>query len=154
GRPHLATAASPGLSVGRCGRGPLLVVGQSRHPSSGDVCGGGRTAPWVPTVHLPLPGARSPSASAGACVMSFADLTWTLPPELEDAVHARIADMRGRDVIRRIWDGDSSVWTSTDEDRWLGWLNLPTTERRSLDRLANFAAGLRRDGVTDVVLLG
>jgi transaldolase / glucose-6-phosphate isomerase len=86
--------------------------------------------------------------------MPARDLSWSLPRDLDASVRDRIAQLGREDLIRRIWAGDSSVWSGADEDRWLGWLNLPTTERPSLDRLAAFADGLRRDGIVNVVLLG
>jgi hypothetical protein len=30
--------------------------------------------------------------------------------------------------IRRLWQRDNSVWTGTDEDQWLGWLNSVSAE--------------------------
>jgi len=83
-----------------------------------------------------------------------ADLSWTLPAELEWNVRARMAELQRQDIVSRIWAGDASVWTSADEDRWLGWLSLPTTERPSLERLTRFADELRREQIATVVLLG
>ena len=86
--------------------------------------------------------------------MASSDLTWTLPSELETKVRARLAQMREEDVVRRIWAADPSVWTGTDEDRWLGWLHLPVDERPALDRAVRFGGELKREQVSDVVLLG
>jgi transaldolase / glucose-6-phosphate isomerase len=27
-------------------------------------------------------------------------------------------------VVERIWGYDASLWTGSDEDRWLGWLDV------------------------------
>jgi transaldolase / glucose-6-phosphate isomerase len=86
--------------------------------------------------------------------MPASDLSWALPPDLEMSVRSRIADFRRQDTIRRIWAADPSVWSGADEDRWLGWLSLPTTERPSLERLARFSEELSRDQIANVVLLG
>ena len=34
-------------------------------------------------------------------------------------------DWRGSANIRRLWQHDKSVWTGSDENKWLGWLNSP-----------------------------
>jgi len=58
-----------------------------------------------------------------------------------------------------LWRRDASVWTSdravqrTIADR-LGWMSSPALMADSLDRLRTFAAAVKRDGFTDVVLLG
>jgi len=50
------------------------------------------------------------------------------------------------------WSGDGSV-QKTIANR-LGWLSSPEVMADALERLQQFAADVRRDGVTDVVLLG
>jgi glucose-6-phosphate isomerase len=58
-----------------------------------------------------------------------------------------------------LWRRDPSVWsdepsvTKTIANR-LGWLGSPPAMTESIDRVARFADGIRRDGFTDVVLLG
>ncbi len=56
--------------------------------------------------------------------------------------------------IRRLWAGDKSLWSGTDENKWLGWLNVTDQELADIGRLQNFAADVRKRGFTDVVLLG
>jgi transaldolase/glucose-6-phosphate isomerase len=34
----------------------------------------------------------------------------------------------GRELVERIWARDASVWTGTDEEQWLGWLDEPFRE--------------------------
>jgi transaldolase / glucose-6-phosphate isomerase len=86
--------------------------------------------------------------------MLSSDLSWSLPPDLDAVVRARVALMRQQDVLKRIWSADTSVWSGADEDRWLGWLNLPMQERTMRERLMRFAGGIKRERVTDLVLLG
>jgi len=62
-------------------------------------------------------------------------------------------------AARGLWAKDSSTW-SGDHDvqqkiaNRLGWLESPALMAASLDRIRTFAEGVRRDGFTDVVLLG
>jgi len=51
-----------------------------------------------------------------------------------------------------VWSADASVQHKIN-DR-LGWLSSPALMAKSCDRLLAFADGVRRDGFTDVVLLG
>jgi transaldolase/glucose-6-phosphate isomerase len=87
-------------------------------------------------------------------MMASPDLTWALSPGLEAKVGARLAQLRQQDAVRRIWAADPFVWTGADEDRWLGWLNLPLEERPLLPRIIALAEQLRRGQISDVVLLG
>jgi len=50
------------------------------------------------------------------------------------------------------WSGASDVQAKIANR--LGWLDSPALMSRSIERLQTFAAGIRRDGFTDVVLLG
>ena len=56
--------------------------------------------------------------------------------------------------IRRLWAGDKSLWTATDEDKWGGWLTVVEQELADIDRLRSFAAEVTKRGFTDIVLLG
>src|SRR4051812_24951865 len=58
-----------------------------------------------------------------------------------------------------LWQRDPSAWSTdaavqkTITDR-LGWMDSPALMADSIERLQSFAAGVKRDGFTDVVLLG
>jgi glucose-6-phosphate isomerase len=58
-----------------------------------------------------------------------------------------------------LWRHDPSVWSGDPavqkkiSDR-LGWLRSPAAMAASIDRLNGFATAVKRDGITDVVLLG
>jgi transaldolase/glucose-6-phosphate isomerase len=86
--------------------------------------------------------------------MPTTDFSWSLPESLSTAVRARIAAFREQGVVRRIWDRDTSVWSSADEDRWLGWLTLPMQDRDGVALIVQFAKEIKAEGIADVVLLG
>jgi transaldolase / glucose-6-phosphate isomerase len=75
-------------------------------------------------------------------------------PEMKAAFDAEIEAWRREGRIRRLWAGDKSLWTGTDEDKWVGWLNLVEKELADVDRLGGFANEVQQRGFTDVVLLG
>jgi len=58
------------------------------------------------------------------------------------------------ELVERIWARDASVWTGADEDRWLGWLDVPSRMRERVPNLEAFARGAAEDGLTDIVLAG
>jgi transaldolase/glucose-6-phosphate isomerase len=79
-----------------------------------------------------------------------------------DAVVARHKSWSEANVTRRIWQKDGTVWVPGAEkaavapeltDR-LGWLTIPESMNASLDTLTDFADEIRREGFTNVVLLG
>src|SRR3984885_10306031 len=41
---------------------------------------------------------------------------------INKAVEKATEDWRASAKIRRLWQHDKSIWTATDEDKWLGWL--------------------------------
>jgi glucose-6-phosphate isomerase/transaldolase/glucose-6-phosphate isomerase len=80
-----------------------------------------------------------------------------LPTELHEAM-AR-ATAAGERAASALWRSDPAAWT-TDPTRQkeigdrLGWMTSPRLMADSIGRLETFAAGVKRDGFTDVVLLG
>ena len=81
-------------------------------------------------------------------------LSANLPPELDQAVSAMLNEWRKRGNMRRLWQRDSSLWTGSDEAKWMGWLDIPEEERQDLKRLQQFATGVGKAGFTHAVLLG
>ncbi len=75
-------------------------------------------------------------------------------PELEEAFKAEMEAWREGGKIRRLWNGDKSLWSGTDEDKWLGWLRSVDEELSDCDALEDFAQGVRAGDFGDVVLLG
>ncbi len=58
-----------------------------------------------------------------------------------------------RDLVGRIWSRDPTLWTGTDEARWLGWLDEPFRMRAEAEPLMRRAEQLT-EGLDSVVLLG
>ena len=81
-------------------------------------------------------------------------LSYRLPPELTTAVEAALADWQQHDKVRRLWARDATLWTDSDEARWLDWLTAPADQLEEIADLQAFAAEIRDSGMRDVVLLG
>ena len=79
------------------------------------------------------------------------------PGAIADALDGS-AEVAGR-AAAGLWRRDPSVWSAEATvqkaiaDR-LGWMSSPLLMAASVDRLRTFADRVKRDGVTDVVLLG
>jgi transaldolase/glucose-6-phosphate isomerase len=58
------------------------------------------------------------------------------------------------DKTLRIWAKDSSVWTSHDEDKWLGWLDIVSREQADLRKYLDLQAHIESARFTDVLLMG
>lgn len=59
----------------------------------------------------------------------------------------------GSEMVEKIWAGDSSLWTSSGEEKWLGWLHAPERSLAQVEDILSFAARAL-EGVKDVLLLG
>jgi transaldolase/glucose-6-phosphate isomerase len=58
------------------------------------------------------------------------------------------------ELIDRIWERDSTVWTGGDEAKWLGWLDEPRRMGERLGELVAFADTVAEEGLDAIVLLG
>lgn len=77
-----------------------------------------------------------------------------LPQPLRGAAAEAASAWIAGDCTRRLWASDASIWTDADEGRWLGWLEAPIRAAESVAELGAFAADVRADAFTDVLLLG
>jgi transaldolase/glucose-6-phosphate isomerase len=68
------------------------------------------------------------------------------------AVEKNAEDWRASAKIRRLWQHDKSVWTGTDEDKWLGWLNSAASA--DIADYEDFAHRVKGQNFTDAVVLG
>jgi transaldolase/glucose-6-phosphate isomerase len=78
--------------------------------------------------------------------------TLSLGQQLEKKAADIADDWRRRGGIRKLWQRDKSLWTNTDEDRWLGWLDMPAGQ--DLAGYMAFAEEIKGEGFKDAVLLG
>lgn len=79
-------------------------------------------------------------------------LTSELPVALAKAVTSTLDRARIEGWIRRLWQGDASLWTGTDEAHWLGWLGAAKGDQVDFAALDTLAADA--GAYDDAVLLG
>lgn len=77
-----------------------------------------------------------------------------LPKEISARVDDVIDEWRATGKVARLWSHDSSVWSSTDEAAWLGWLNVTLAHSLAKDQFAEIVGEVQREGFTDAVVLG
>jgi transaldolase / glucose-6-phosphate isomerase len=80
--------------------------------------------------------------------------TYSLPKELAAEVAARLKDWDGQGGTRRLWAGDASLWTGTDEANWIGWIGIVEQQLDDLSPLLHLQAEVKKEGFSHVLLLG
>jgi transaldolase / glucose-6-phosphate isomerase len=80
--------------------------------------------------------------------------TYKLPPDLEKAVIASLETWRHDGNVRKLWAGDTRLWTSTDEAKWLGWLTIVEQQQQRADNLRALKDDIKKQNFLHAVLLG
>ncbi|WP_414587740.1 bifunctional transaldolase/phosoglucose isomerase [Scytonema sp. PCC 10023] len=80
--------------------------------------------------------------------------TYSLPDDLTKSVQASLKDWLVNGKARRLWAQDASLWTGTDENRWLGWLGITEDQLAHIDHLKKLAEEVKSEGFEHAVLLG
>lgn len=75
-----------------------------------------------------------------------------MPEDLETAVQAKLGEWQKENKVARIWQKDASVWTETDEAKWLGWLDSVENELNDLEKYRDFAEDAKN--FRNICLLG
>ena len=71
-----------------------------------------------------------------------------------DAVKETLNEWRRAGKIRQLWSGDSSLWSGTDENQWLGWLHVVDGQRDHLEHLKHLVNDVREGKFKHALLLG
>ena len=78
--------------------------------------------------------------------------TLSLNGRIAKAVEASTEEWRASAKIRRLWQKDKSIWTGTDEDKWLGWLT--SAANADVADYQDFQHRVKGQHFTDAVVLG
>ena len=78
----------------------------------------------------------------------------SLPPAIAAEVAAACDDWSQSKKIARLWNRDKTLWTSADEDKWLGWLDIAERQFAQRRRFEDIAREVKSKGYRDAVLLG
>jgi transaldolase / glucose-6-phosphate isomerase len=81
-------------------------------------------------------------------------ISYSLPAKLSAEVDKTLSDWSNQDKVRRLWRGDASLWSGTDENHWLGWLGITDDQIAHSGHLTSLAAEVKSAGFKHVLLLG
>ncbi|MGQ3685361.1 MAG: bifunctional transaldolase/phosoglucose isomerase [Candidatus Loosdrechtia sp.] len=79
---------------------------------------------------------------------------FSLAGDMQSQVNAMLDDWKNGGKIKRLWEHDASLWTNTDEGKWLGWLDIARNSLSCGHRLTNIAEEIKKAGFSHVLLLG
>jgi transaldolase/glucose-6-phosphate isomerase len=71
---------------------------------------------------------------------------------LGQAIGKATEEWRASAKIRRLWQRDKSVWTGSDENKWLGWLTSPA--QSDIADYEDYAQRVKGEDFSDAVVLG
>lgn len=80
--------------------------------------------------------------------------TFKMPADLHNAVCTTIDDWKKKEKARRLWRGDASLWTGTDEANWLGWMGMSDDQLAHIQHLKGIAEEVKAAGYKHALLLG
>ena len=86
--------------------------------------------------------------------MSVNRLTYKLPKDLQTAVAASMNDWKTNNKVARLWEKDASLWSNTDESKWLGWLTITDEQLADLAKFKAFALEVKKAKLKHILLLG
>ncbi|MGE5159413.1 MAG: bifunctional transaldolase/phosoglucose isomerase, partial [Gemmatimonas sp.] len=75
-----------------------------------------------------------------------------LSRELGKALEKDTEEWRASAKVRRLWQRDKTVWTGSDEDKWLGWLS--SAAKADIADYEDFARRVKGQEFSDAVVLG
>jgi transaldolase / glucose-6-phosphate isomerase len=86
--------------------------------------------------------------------VSINRLAHKLPKELSAAVATSLDDWKNNSKVARLWQKDASLWSNTDENKWLGWLTIAEQQLANLATLKQLAVEVKKAKFKHVLLLG
>ena len=78
----------------------------------------------------------------------------SLPEPCNAHFAALTADWTATGKVARFWARDASLWTNTDEDQWMGWLDIVEHQLEHRHRFESIAHDVKTRGFRDAALLG
>lgn len=82
------------------------------------------------------------------------NIQYSLPDDLKRGLQAAQADWQSNGKLARLWAKDASLWTSEDEGKWLGWLDIVERQQADIDTLTALRDDVKVVGFEYALLLG
>jgi transaldolase/glucose-6-phosphate isomerase len=80
--------------------------------------------------------------------------SYRLPDFLVAPLAASRDDWKKNDKVRRLWQSDASLWTGSDENKWLGWLGIAGEQLAHISALKDISEDVNKAGFQHALLLG
>jgi transaldolase/glucose-6-phosphate isomerase len=80
--------------------------------------------------------------------------SFKLADDLSAEVKASLEDWKKNDKVHRLWRGDASLWSVTDESQWVGWLGITDDQLTHIPHLKSIAEEVKSAGFRYALLLG
>ncbi len=74
--------------------------------------------------------------------------------ELETTLKSILVHFEETEFVSRLFKADTDLWTSQDENKWLGWLTIVEQQFNERDTLKAFGKEIAKEGFKHAVLLG
>lgn len=94
------------------------------------------------------------SASNTQTATEIEGFSFGLPSDLQKAVSEAQKNWDSNKSTERLWKKDASLWTNSDESKWLGWLDIVDQQLANVSKFKALNAEIREDGFTRILLLG
>lgn len=94
------------------------------------------------------------SSANPQAVSEIESFSYSLPGDLDKALKQAREQWDRSGNTGRLWKKDASLWTNTDESKWLGWLDIVGQELGNVAQFKALAAEIAEDAFTHMLLLG
>lgn len=71
----------------------------------------------------------------------------------KDEIAEELNNWQKENKVQRLWAQDATLWTNSDEGKWMGWLNVDA-EKSEIPQISALANEIKAAGFTDIVLMG
>ena len=79
---------------------------------------------------------------------------YSLPDADRKAVDETLDDWEKNRKVARLWKRDATLWTNSDESKWMGWLGISEDQIAHIQPLLDLQKEIQREGYTHALLLG
>jgi len=86
--------------------------------------------------------------------VSLDKISYKLPEPLAGGVKSALEDWNKNNKVARLWEKDATLWTGTDESKWLGWLGITGEQIANIAALKAIAADVKKAKFKNALLLG
>ncbi|HWP93298.1 MAG TPA: bifunctional transaldolase/phosoglucose isomerase [Thermodesulfobacteriota bacterium] len=79
---------------------------------------------------------------------------YSLSDDFRSQMESTLDEWQVAGKVRRLWARDASLWTGTDEGKWLGWLGITEDQLAHSRHLIDIAEEVKSAGFSHALLLG